>query len=163
MVTVKKYLEQYDWFKGGKKLTPILVGRYEETRKQTDEEREQEKKSDSPVADLFADADVIVAFNTLFYLVTEEDELIRVLVSNSLENRRNSYCEVEKLEKFKLKEIGKLSSLYVFDDERTKPINANTIQKMLPTLDNSCSEVLKPLYSIKDIFEQPFWNKYAED
>lgn len=41
MTTVKDYLEQYEWFKGGKEVTPLLIGRYDETRKPITEEEKR--------------------------------------------------------------------------------------------------------------------------
>ena len=156
MTTVKDYLEQYEWFKGGKEVTPLLIGRYDETRKPITEEEKKETFDE-----LFGEGEILLAFNTLFYFITEADELIRVLISTSFVNERDSRCEVERLKKFNLEELGKLRNLYVYDDEHTKTLNSHSIQQMLVKLDDSCDEIMKPLYLHEDLFKQPFWKKYG--
>lgn len=153
MGTVKDYLEQYECFKNGKKQLPLLTGRYF---------LESDKLSELPEGfglPGFKPAKEILGINTLFYFESDDEKLIRVLISNAGEE---SSCEVEILDKFKVKEIFKMNSLYVYDKEKTKALNAMQIQKLLVRHGDYCDENMKPLYMFADLEKEAFWDKYAE-
>ena len=165
--TVKDALEQYEFFNNGKTVTPIVLGRYEKTKAETEEEKkarlEQQKKEGEEIT-FFDELDqsIVLSINTVFYLLTEEQELVKVFISNSLVASEESCCEVEKVGKINKSDLKKLSSLYVYDDVYTKPITTKDIQDILVQFGNYGDEKMKALYILDDITKEAFWKKYGE-
>lgn len=161
MGSVKALLEQNEYFRIGVSFTPILATRVLETEERNDDVSEDFKKALKTLGIEEKDTKSVSADVIRLYFLNVNQQLLKCTFSYSYFDKMKSKIEVASIEKIDAKDLANVDSIYVYDDEKTKPINISTIEEMVNFFGNYCDENMKAIYNKKSLVDEDIFKKYV--